>query len=89
MKTIIAVVATTAILVVAVPAQAQSTRHTFMDLQAVKRDIYKLERDRAIARRNYEWKKVAQDNRLIAQDRYWLRRDTQKLELNPQPRQRY
>ena len=89
MKTIIAVVAATAAFAMAVPAHAQSTKHTYMDLQAAKRDIRRLEEDRAMARRYHEWKKVAQDDRLIAQDRYWVRRDENKLDRNPRSRRGY
>ncbi len=79
MKTSLLLVATAAFLATAVPAQSKTTRHEFMDLEAAKRDIRKLEHDRAMAKRNHDWKKVAQDDRLIAQDRFWIKQNEIKL----------
>ena len=79
MRTIIATIITTAAFAAAVAANAQSPKHTNMDLKAAKLDIIRLEKDRAMARRHHAWKKVAQDNRLIAKDKAWIRKDAQKL----------
>jgi len=60
-------------------ASAQTVRHDFMDATAARRDIAKLKVDRAFAARTHDWGKVAQDDRLIAQDRFWIHRDEWKI----------
>ena len=79
-KTFINIVVMAGAFALAVPAQADSTKHTWMDLEAAKRDARQLEHDREMARRHHDWKKVAQDDRLIAQDLYWIHKDERKLE---------
>jgi len=60
-------------------ANAQSVRHDKMDARAARADIAKLQRDRRSAVRHKNWKKVAQDDRLIEADRRWTRKDVQKI----------
>lgn len=61
-------------------ANAQSVRHDFLDARAARRDIRHLEADRARALRYRSWSKVAQDDRLISSDRFWIARDKHKIE---------
>jgi hypothetical protein len=51
-----------------------------MDARAAKRDIARLQADRARAVHFKNWSKVAQDDRLIASDRFWIQRDKHKME---------
>jgi len=60
-------------------ASAQSIRHDFMDARAARADILKLQSDRRMAVRTHNWGKIAQDDRLIAADRHWIRKDAQKV----------
>lgn len=62
-----------------VGASAQTVRHDFLDASAARRDIKHLQKDRARALRFHNWGKVAQDDRLIASDRYWIKRDKNKI----------
>ena len=82
-RTIFAVIAIAAVFAVAVPAQTPpraTPKHTNMDLKAAKRDIARLQADRKMAKRHHDWKKVAQDDRLIAKDKEWIRKDAMRLE---------
>jgi len=49
-----------------------SVRHDFMNVAAAKRDIARLQGKRATAVKYKNWGKVAQDDRLIQQDRFWI-----------------
>lgn len=60
-------------------ADAQSVKHDFMDAHAARLDIIKLKADRRRALRYKNWGKVAQDDRLIAQDKFWIARDKNKI----------
>lgn len=60
-------------------AGAQSVRHDRMDARAARADIRRLQADRAQARMDHNWGKVAQDNRLISRDRQFTRKDTRKV----------
>jgi len=60
-------------------ATAQSVRHDYMDSAAARKDIRRLKRDRALALRTHNMGKVAQDDRLIAADRHFVRKDTRKV----------
>jgi hypothetical protein len=60
-------------------ANAQSVRHDFMDATAARRDISRLKVDRARALRFKNWGKVAQDDRLISSDRFWIMKDKNKI----------
>jgi hypothetical protein len=85
MRSIIAVIIAAAAFAATVPAQTPkppTPKHANMDLKAAKRDIARLQADRAIAKRHHDWKKVAQDDRLIAKDKEWIRKDAQRLEHN-------
>jgi hypothetical protein len=60
-------------------AAAPSVRHDFMDVKAAKRDIRRLQKDRHRAVKYHNWAKVAQDDRLIASDRFWIQRDSHRI----------
>jgi hypothetical protein len=60
-------------------AGAQTVRHDFMDANAARRDIQNLKVDRARALRFKNWGKVAQDDRLISSDRFWIMKDKNKI----------
>jgi len=60
-------------------ASAQSVKHDFMDIAAARRDIHRLQIDRARAVSYGNWSKVAQDDRLIRSDRFWIQRDRNKV----------
>ena len=64
----------------AASADAQAIRHDKMDARAARRDIARLQKDRARAVHYKNWSKVAQDDRLIASDRFWVTRDHHKVE---------
>jgi hypothetical protein len=55
-------------------AVADSVKHDFLNIAAAKRDIAKLKRERARAVRYKNWGKVAQEDRLIQSDRFWIKR---------------
>ena len=61
------------------PAIAQTVHHDKMDARAARADILKLQHDRKHALRTNNMGKVAQDDRLIAADREWIRRDSHKI----------
>jgi hypothetical protein len=61
-------------------AGAQSLRHDYLDAQAARKDIRRLQADRARAVRYHNWGKVAQDDRLIGQDRYWIYKDRGRIQ---------
>ena len=54
---------------------AQSAHHDYMDAHAAKMDLIRLRADRKMARAARDWGKVRQDDRLMAKDRYWIRKD--------------
>jgi len=60
-------------------ASAQSIHHDKMDAKAAMKDIRRLQADKAMARRNHDWKKVEQDQRLIDADRHFVRKDVRKV----------
>ena len=56
-------------------ASAQSRRHDLMDARAARAAIRRLEKDRRKAVRTHNFGKIAQDDRLIAADRYFIKMD--------------
>jgi len=60
-------------------AGAQTVTHDFMDAHAARLDIMKLKAERRKAVHYKNWGKVAQEDRLIAQDKFWIQRDKNKI----------
>ena len=60
-------------------AGAQSVRHDKMDARAAKADIIRLQAERRQAKIDHNWGKVAQDDRLIAADKHFLKKDVRKV----------
>jgi len=58
---------------------AQTVRHDFLDAKAAQRDIWHLKQDRARALHFHNWGKVAQDDRLISSDRFWIMKDKNRI----------
>ena len=56
-------------------APAQTMRHDHMDARAARMDIKRLKMDRKVAMRTHNWGKVAQDDRLLAADRHFIKMD--------------
>jgi len=56
-------------------AGAQTMHHDRMDARAAKADIMRLKADRRNAVRTRNWGKVKQDDRLIAADKHFVRKD--------------
>jgi hypothetical protein len=63
-------------------AAAQSVKHDHLDARAARADIARLQKDRRRAVRFHNLAKVAQDDRLIASDRFWIRRDQHKIKAH-------
>jgi hypothetical protein len=61
-------------------ASAQSVHHVKMDERAAKADIKRLQKDRKRALKYGNWGKVAQDDRLISSDKFWIHRDMHKVQ---------
>ena len=60
-------------------ASAQSERHDKMDARAARADIARLQLVRKKDVRHHNWDKVAQDDRLIAADRHFIKKDVRKM----------
>ena len=60
-------------------AGAQTVRHDKMDARAARADIRRLRADRRRAVRMGNWGKVKQDDRLIAADQHFVRKDARKV----------
>jgi hypothetical protein len=60
-------------------AGAQSVHHDRMDARAAHADYMHLKADRRIARMHHNWGKVKEDNRLMAVDRKFMRKDRRKV----------
>jgi len=61
-------------------AMAQTIHHDKMDARAARADIIRLQADRREAKRTRNWGKVAQDDRLIAADRHFMKKDIRKVD---------
>jgi hypothetical protein len=60
-------------------AAAQTISHDRMDARSARADIRRLKRDRRHALKTNNMGKVAQDDRLIAADRHFVRKDVHKV----------
>jgi hypothetical protein len=78
-QSLISLVACVSVVAMVSVAGAQTVRHDKMDSRAARRDISRLQKDRARAVHYKNWAKVAQDDRLIGSDRLWIRKDAHKV----------
>ncbi len=60
-------------------AVAQTVDHDRMDARSARADIHRLKAIRRNDVLQKNWGKVAQDDRLIARDRHFARKDTRKV----------